>query len=327
MNLRKFRKPTVHEALREAREALGPDALVLSTDMVPAAGLRGLMGAREVQVTAAVDHEVSERRPPERRPVTDPLRANLVARLLAGGLDRPVAESVARAIPDEECRGASPNRILRALAAEVATLVAADDSFARAEVFVGPPGVGKTTTIAKIAARERARNGRAFGVVAADGFRAGAVEQLRVYADIIGTPFKVARTADELDRVLRSSRGTLLVDTAGRSPRDGSVRELMDVLARHRDVRTHLCLAADTSVSSARRIFESYAESAVHRLVITKTDETESLAPLAGLLRARQLPISYLTSGQRVPEDIERATPALVAQAILRDPVEHARAR
>lgn len=329
MNLRKFRKPTVSEALREAREALGPDAFVLSTEMVPVSGWRGWMGAREVQLTAAIDPQVSEPRPPapERRlPVTDPLRASLVARLLAGGLDRPVAESVARAIPDEECRGASANRILRALAAEVSALVATDQGFARAEVFVGPPGVGKTTTIAKIAARERALNGRALGVVAADGFRAGAVEQLRVYADIIGTPFKVARTAEELDRVLRTSRSTLLVDTAGRSPNDGSVRELMDVVARHRNVRTHLCIAADTSVSTARRIFDTYAEADVHRLIITKIDETDSLAPLAGILQERQLPISYLTSGQRVPEDLERATPALVADAILRDSAEHARA-
>lgn len=326
MQLRKFIQPTVREALREAREALGPDALVLSTEMVAAPGIKGLMGQRVVQLTAAVDEgdfeDVSEARPSaddRRPPVTSRETEALVARLVACGLDAPMALGVVRSIPESMRRGASAGVLFRALATDIADMVAPDDEFARAEVFIGPPGVGKTTTIAKIAARERAGRGRSFGMIAADGFRAGAVEQLRTYADIIGSTFKVARSPEELDRVLSGARNTVLVDTAGRSPRDGSVREQLDMLSRHRNVRTHLVIAADTSLSAANRIFDAYAEVKPSRVVVSKLDEADSLAPLSGLIRARGIPVSYITTGQRVPEDLERATPAVLASAILRE--------
>src|SRR4029077_12967891 len=127
------------------------------------------------------------------------------------------------------------------------------------EVFVGPPGAGKTTTIAKIAAQERARGGRRLGLVAADGFRVGAVEQLRTYAEVIGAPFRVARNTDDLSRELeRRNRLPVLVDTAGRSPSEDSARELFRIVARTPNVRTHLVMPANTPVSAARRIFDAY---------------------------------------------------------------------
>ena len=226
---------------------------------------------------------------------------------------------VAKSVPDAECRGATIAGLRRALAALLGPLAAGDEDFARAEVFIGPPGVGKTTTIAKIAARERAGHGRALGMVAADGFRAGAVEQLRIYATIIGSPFKVARNAEELDKALSDSRQPLLVDTAGRSPNDPAVRDLLQLLGKRRLVRTHLVMAADTSANSARRIFDAYEGARPDRLVITKIDEAESLNPLLAVLRERPLPVSFITAGQRVPEDLDRATPALLASAMLRE--------
>jgi flagellar biosynthesis protein FlhF len=186
-------------------------------------------------------------------------------------------------------------------------------------VFVGPPGVGKTTTIAKIAAQERARRGRLLGMVAADAFRAGAVEQLRTYAHIIGAPFRIARTSRELETALAGGRQPLLVDTAGRSPNDGGLRDLRRILSARHDVRTHLVMAGDTSAQSARRILAAYDDARPDRLVITKVDEADSLAPLLNVAAERRLPVSYLTAGQRVPEDLEPATPASLAAALLRD--------
>jgi flagellar biosynthesis protein FlhF len=322
MYSKQYRKPSVREALKAAREELGAHALVLATDLVAVDGWRGWLGAREVQMTAAVDRQVSESRPPRQRsrqPDTDPVRDSLVARLVASGVDPVLAAAVAKSVPDAECRGATIAGLRRALAALLGPLTAGEEEFARAEVFIGPPGVGKTTTIAKIAARERAGHGRALGMVAADGFRAGAVEQLRIYATIIGSPFKVARNAEELDKALSGSRQPLLVDTAGRSPNDPAVRELLQLLGKRRLVRTHLVMAADTSANSARRILDAYEGARPDRLVITKIDEAESLNPLLAVLRERPLPVSFITAGQRVPEDLDRATPALLASAMLRE--------
>lgn len=324
MQIRRFRQPTVREALRQAREVLGPDAYVLATEMVPAAGWRGLLGRREVQLTASLDEPVSASRPSEeqRRPaVTDAEGDALTARLVACGLDLPMAQGVVASIPGHLRRGATANQLFKALANDVAALAAPDDQLGRAEVFVGPPGVGKTTTIAKLAARERAARGRRLGIIAADGFRAGAVDQLRTYAEIIGSTFKVARTAEELSRAISASRSTVLVDTAGRSPKDPAMRAQLEILARHRDLRTHVVIAADTSPGSARRILDAYADIKPARIVITKLDEAESLAPLSGLLRERAIPVSFLTTGQRVPEDIEPATADMLACAMLREPL------
>jgi flagellar biosynthesis protein FlhF len=319
MHLKRFRSNNVRDALRAVREELGPDALVLSTSMVTARGWRGLMGAREVEITAAAQRQESMARPPVSgdRQAPPPLD-NITAQLVATGLDRAMADEVAASIPVNGRRTASPARLRDALAQRLARLAAPEDEFARAEVFVGPPGAGKTTTIAKIAAQERARGGQLLGFIAADGFRVGAVEQLQTYADILDAPFRIARTPEELDAALASrQRVPVLVDTAGRSPSDPMSRDLFRVISQASEVRTHLVMPAGTPASTARRILEGYSDARPSRLVLTKLDEAESLSPLVSLLHEWQLPISYVSTGQSVPEDLNRATAELLAASVL----------
>ena len=245
--------------------------------------------------------------------------ASLTAQLQATGLDPALAHDVATAHPTPHRRGATIHSLRKTLADQLATLAADDEGYAAVEVFVGPPGVGKTTTIAKIASQERARGGTRLGLVAADGFRVGAVEQLRLYADILGTPLTVARTPDELARAIDDARRPLLVDTAGRSPHDDVSREMLRVLAGRAGVRTHLVVAANTPADLVRRTLGRFADVRPSRLVITKLDEAESLAPIVGILREQQIPISYLGTGQSVPEDLERATPPALAAWVAGD--------
>lgn len=347
MQVKRYRTPTVREALAIARGELGPQALVLSTRMVSASGMRGLFGHREVELTAMVPTPVSVSRPlaPSPRsskapaaPVEDgPLadtrltgrvlarlrpsgrgRDELIARLQAAGLDRRLAREVAEALPGYSSREPSLRRLRQVLADLLAPIAAPDDAFGL-EVFVGPPGAGKTTTIAKLAAQARAGRGPRVGIVAADGYRVGAVEQLRLYADIISAPFTVARSAIELERVLVDGRRPLFVDTAGRSPSDASALDLYEVITRQRGVRTHLVMPGATPLRDAERFLDLYASARPTRVILTKVDETETLSPLMGLLRDRQLPVSYLGVGQRVPEDLRRATPAALASCVLGD--------
>jgi flagellar biosynthesis protein FlhF len=330
MHLKRFRSNNVRDALRMVRDELGPNALVLSTAMVQARGWRGLMGAREVEITAATDREVSAPRPEvsadrqaDRQAERPPAPAaapmdHITAQLVATGMDRDIADQVVASIPARSRRTATPARLRDALAARLASLAAPSAAFARAEVFVGPPGAGKTTTIAKIAAQERARGGQRLGLIAADGFRVGAVEQLQTYADILDAPFRVARTPEDLSAALAAKqRVPVLVDTAGRSPSDPASRELFAVVGASEGVRTHLVLPAGTPARAARRIFDGYADARPSRLVLTKLDEAESLSPLVSLLHEWQLPISYVGTGQRVPDDLNLATAELLAASVL----------
>jgi flagellar biosynthesis protein FlhF len=326
MHYKKFCRPTVREALRAVREELGPDALVLSTRIVASPGVRGWIGARVVEVTAAVERaDVSPSRITPSADRLDQRERGVAARLTASGLSQSVAAAVAKH-PAVHRRAGGTQALREAVADTLAPLTAAEDDFAAVEVFVGPPGVGKTTTIAKIAAQERAARAARLGLIAADGFRVGAVEQLRLYADIIGAPFAVARSGGELARVIERTRGPLLVDTAGRSPRDEVTAEMLGILAERNGVRRHLVLPATTPPPQARRIIDRFAPTRPDRLVLTRLDEVDTLAPLVDVLNDAQLPVSYLANGQSVPDALERATPRALTAWVLGDAAEGARA-
>ena len=319
MHYKRFCRPTYRDALRAVREELGPSALVLSSRVIAAPGVRGWIGSRAVEITAAVERvEVTDDRPTTSETRLSARTRGTVATLQAGGLSQAIAESIAQH-PLLQERGAGGRAMREAVAATLAPLTATPDESPAADVFIGPPGVGKTTTIAKIAAQARATTNERHAVVAADGFRVGAVEQLRLYADIIGSPFAVARSGRELTDTLDRISHPVLVDTAGRSPRDEGAAEILDVLARRTDVRRHLVLPATTPAAQLQKMLDRFACTRPDRLVLTRLDEVDTLAPLVDVLTASRLPVSYFTYGQNVPDDLQRATPELLTQWVLGD--------
>ncbi|MCA9263578.1 MAG: flagellar biosynthesis protein FlhF [Planctomycetales bacterium] len=186
--------------------------------------------------------------------------------------------------------------------------------------LVGPTGVGKTTTIAKLAANFRLKEKRRVGLITVDTYRIAAVDQLRTYADIIDLPMEVVSTPREMrEAVSRLSHlDLILVDTAGRSPRDEvQLQELKSMLSEAEADEVHLVLsvvAGSTSLAKLARRFEDVGTTAI---LLTKLDEATGLGGLVPFLRDCELPISYVTDGQDVPQDIRVAESTDLAAQIL----------
>lgn len=191
---------------------------------------------------------------------------------------------------------------------KVAGPVTIDADRCRVVALIGPTGVGKTTTIAKLAANYRLREKRRVGLITVDTYRVAAVEQLRTYADIIDLPMEVVATPSEMrEAVARMGHLDLvLMDTAGRSPRDEvRIQELKAMLAEAEPDDVHLVLSSTAGAKSLIATAERFADVGATALLLTKLDEASSLGHLVSLVRACRLPLSYITDGQNVPDDIQ----------------------
>ena len=181
-------------------------------------------------------------------------------------------------------------------------------------MLVGPTGVGKTTTIAKIAARAALIDSRRVALVTLDNYRVGGVEQIRTFADLIGIPLEVAETPAALPELLDPSNDLTLIDTAGRSPRDAAAIEELAGHVAGTGLEVHLVVPAGATAAQVDELVQRYAALEPSRLLFTKLDECER-APELALAPARiGLPITWVTTGQQVPEDIEQPTAARVLE-------------
>lgn len=187
--------------------------------------------------------------------------------------------------------------------------------------LIGTTGVGKTTTIAKIAARFVLERGISVALITADTYRISAVDQLKTYSDIIGLPLEIVYSAAELKPALRKHKGKqlILIDTAGRSQNnDYQMQELKEFLAVDSSIEKHLVMSATTKEHDAEAIMDRFSICKPDRVIFTKTDETDSLGFIINLLYDRRIALSYLTNGQSVPDDIEPAKPEALAKLLLR---------
>jgi flagellar biosynthesis protein FlhF len=190
----------------------------------------------------------------------------------------------------------------------------------RLVALVGPTGVGKTTTIAKLAANFRLREKKRVGLITVDTYRIAAVEQLRTYADIIDLPMHVVSTPREMREAINSlaSMDLVLLDTAGRSPHDDvKIQELKSFLEEAQADEVHLVLSATTGTPSLEKTARQFAAAGTTHLVLTKLDEAVGLGNLLPLLKSSRLPLSYVTDGQSVPDDIATAEPSRMARVVL----------
>lgn len=186
--------------------------------------------------------------------------------------------------------------------------------------LVGPTGVGKTTTVAKLAAAYKLRHQRRVGLITTDTYRIAAVDQLRTYANIIGLPLKVALTPAEMAEACRSLEhcDVILIDTAGRSPNDGARLEEIREFAKAADPHeVHLVLASTCSEQVLMRTIERFSAVEADRVIFTKTDEAVSLGVLINVMRKAGKELSFITTGQEVPDHIEAGSPERLAALVL----------
>lgn len=323
MLLKRFEAKTLPQALELVRRDCGDDALVVETRAV-----------RDGYLVVAARPDAAPTPPVRQRDQAG--APALLSKWTRGfqsladhatdfGISKNVLRAVERALlgtrvdlsrPGDPALPELATRVLAALVHTAPEVEDADAQRFRTLALVGPTGVGKTTTLAKLAGRARAR-GERIAIVTLDTYRVAAVEQLRAFADLMDVPFSVAFTATDLRRQLQQHQDCdrVFVDTTGKSPRD---REAMPVLEGHLRAggcASLLCLAAGTRERDCRAIFEAYEPLGLDAVCLTKWDETTAPGEALAAVVERGLPLSHLCIGQEVPADILPACADQLARA------------
>lgn len=187
-------------------------------------------------------------------------------------------------------------------------------------VLVGPTGVGKTTTIAKLAGKFSLVDKKKVGLITIDTYRIGAVEQLKTYADIMNIPFRVVLTIKEMEKAISdlSDCDIILVDTTGRSSKNTmQISELRAFIEKTKTDNIHLVMSSTTKNKDIELIIEGYKPLNYNNIIITKLDETTTYGSILNILETGKKPLSYVTTGQNVPDDIKRLTDSEVSKLVL----------
>jgi len=294
-------QPEVHELAREIRM------------------LRGLV---EGQLAGFAWNDLTRR---------DPLRAEAMKRLLAAGFSSAFARQLLDRLPREESDlNCALKWVKSAIGHNLRIAGPEQDIVEQGGVYalVGPTGVGKTTTVAKLAARAVLRYGAArVALVTTDTYRIGAQDQLRIYGRILGTPVFAVRDESDLELTLAdlSGRHLVLIDTVGMSQRDKRVAEQVALLSgqnrddgEERGVKRLLLLGAPSQGVTLEEVARAYSGPGLIGCILTKIDEALTYGPVLDVAIRHELPLHYVTNGQRVPEDLHQANPTYLADRAFR---------
>ena len=340
MQIKRFEAADMQEAMRQVKETLGPEAIILSTKTVRRpAGPTRMPRPSLVEVVAAADHPVTEK--PQAAPKASPFwlpkletqrnsasppENPFLQKMLSAGISPEFVRELAKDLRGwraESRREGTPESCLQYLRwklMEAVEVTGPEAKGAKVWSFIGPTGVGKTTTLAKLAAHFSLRLAQKITLVTIDTYRIGAVDQLKTYARILGLPLEIATGREEFQEILWSNRDRdwVLVDTAGRNPySQEQLEELKGILTADPRVENHLVLSATTKDLDLAQVVQRFSLLPIRSYIFTKLDETDEYTSLFNQLLRFKRPLSYLTSGQKVPEDIELASKGKVASLVL----------
>jgi len=376
MKIKRFQAADVRQAIREVREVLGPDAVILSNTRVDG-GIEIVAAtdydenqfkrstpppterenaaqtpkveinpAREVERTIApapqaniwsqeptlvqMRKEISGLKNMLQNQLSDltwkdmerqsPIQVQLLQRYLQMGVQIDLAKKITSTTQDIDDLETAWRQSLGVLAGQIS--IQQDDVINTGGIYalIGPTGVGKTTTVAKLAARCALKHGaKNVALITTDCYRIGGQEQLRTYARILGVPVRVAKTHQELSDSLNEllDRRFILIDTAGMNQRDIQLSEKFALLQQQsQPIKNYLTLSATTQSSGLNDIINAFSHLDLSGCILTKTDESNSLGGAISALINHNLPLAYICNGQQVPEDLTLARPnTLVRQA------------
>lgn len=346
----------MQDAMAQVKSDLGRDAVILHTRRFNKGGFLGFFSNEMVEVMAAVDTPAEPKKaiPVYKSEDANPQSASLqleianmrkvleqvvhkipavenksspfLELLLKNDVDRQIAENLITGLPEDSSAAGEPSMVRRLLLERVANYlqrvegIAVPPNGTKVVALIGPTGVGKTTTIAKLAAEFSIKNNYKVALITADTYRVSAVEQLKTYADIMGIPIDIVYSPDELKAALyrHKDKNLVLVDTAGRSPRNQyQIAELQALLQVDPYIETHLVLSTTTKYHDALDIVKKFSLCSPQKFLFTKVDEASNIGTILNIMYCFPTVLSYITTGQNVPDDIELANPHKLANMIL----------
>lgn len=348
MMVKKIVADSMGEAMERVKRELGEDAVILNTRNIKVGGVFGFFQQKKVELVATLEENKKEQaatlvsKPTEKpvRTVQEPARVRLdkqeakvvmttmprlpeplitYEQLLLEPSMRSMAEELSELILSSYYRTNDTAGAVDALRSRIVRDLKVKTPDSRYIMLVGPTGVGKTTTIAKLAADYQLNKGMKVGLITTDTYRIAAIEQLRTYAEILSIPLEVAYDAAEFEtaKVRLQDCDVILVDTAGRNFRDaGYVRQLEQ---RHDFSGTSLLLVLSLTAKfkDIEKIFAQFRHLPLAGLIYTKADETSDLLTIFGMTDKTDLPVAWLTTGQEVPEDLCQPDAEKLAEMII----------
>lgn len=346
MNIKRYRAKSAKEGIALVREELGPHAVILSTK-----GVKNEKGEDEIELLAAIDADIKRDKGTGKTPgvpnVEDELRevkagihklinwfdihnfSPLYNRLVSAGVSQTNAFTITKEIESKAenthnlCAGSGENYSLF-LKNELSSFIPSAPIHLKSKpvvvALVGPTGTGKTTTIAKLASNFTVFDKLKTALITIDTYRIAAVEQLKTYAEILDIPIEVVIEPQDFPESIahHADADVIFVDTAGRSQRNEEyITELCSFFKMVRPDEIHLVVSMTTKTSDLFDIIENFQRVNPDKLIFTKLDETSTFGAMLDAVLKMRIPISYLTNGQNVPSDIERADSMKIAEYIL----------
>ncbi|KQS19332.1 GTP-binding protein [Exiguobacterium sp. Leaf187] len=345
MIVKKIVADTVAEAMERVKQELGEEAIILNTRHIKVGGIFGVFAKRKVELVGSVDEHVEDKRTVK---VEQPNRVNLhvnqieqrsiverptiittgerplprelrqYAKLLAEPALNQLAEHLHEKLVSTyyQTQQAELNTVLLE---EVQAKIRTKTTHSKFIMLTGPTGVGKTTTIAKLAAHFTLTEKKRVGLITTDTYRISAIEQLNTYADILGIPIHVAYDLNDFEQAKEAlqSCDIVLIDTAGRNFLDVGYVEQLKSRHTFEETDVFLVLSLTAKYQDLLRMYDRFQSVPVSGIIFSKADETSELWSIVGLAEESDVPIYCITTGQEVPEDILFSSVEEISQMIV----------